>query len=89
MVYSFDRHTSTEYSLPRPIPATYMQNIPHLDQLDWDACLRSCGWGTTTTGGAKGVGESTTAAVVIGLVGVFVAVRVDKNVYNLCGQECH
>jgi len=33
----------------------------------------SCGWGSTTTGGAKGVGESTTAAVVISLVGIFVA----------------
>ena len=33
----------------------------------------SCGWGSTTTGGAKGVGESTTAAVVIALVGIFVA----------------
>ena len=33
----------------------------------------SCSWGTTTTGGAKGVGESTTSAVVISLVGIFVA----------------
>lgn len=33
----------------------------------------ACGWGTTTTGGAKGVGESTTAAVVISLVCIFVA----------------
>ena len=33
----------------------------------------SCGWGSTTSGGAKGVGESTTAAVVISLVFIFVA----------------
>ena len=33
----------------------------------------ACGWGTTTLGGAKGVGESTTAAVVISLVCIFVA----------------
>jgi len=33
----------------------------------------SCSWGYTTTGGAKGVGESTTSAVVISLVGIFVA----------------
>lgn len=33
----------------------------------------ACGWGTTTTGGAKGVGESTTAAVVLSLVAIFVA----------------
>ena len=33
----------------------------------------SCSWGFTTTGGAKGVGESTTSAVVISLVAIFVA----------------
>lgn len=33
----------------------------------------SCSWGFTTHGGAKGVGESTTAAVVISLVLIFVA----------------
>ncbi|CAL1353108.1 unnamed protein product [Linum trigynum] len=33
----------------------------------------SCAWGITTIGGAKGVGESTTSAVVISLVGIFVA----------------
>ncbi|KAI7842873.1 hypothetical protein COHA_003490 [Chlorella ohadii] len=32
----------------------------------------SCSWGYTTTGGAKGVGESTTSAVVISLVLIFV-----------------
>eukprot|EP00891_Asterochloris_glomerata_P001095 jgi/Astpho2/1095/fgenesh1_pm.00019_%23_4_t len=32
----------------------------------------SCGWGFTTTGGAKGVGESTTSAVVISLVLIFI-----------------
>lgn len=33
----------------------------------------SCSWGFTTTGGAKGVGESTTSAVVISLVLIFIA----------------
>lgn len=33
----------------------------------------SCSWGYTTTGGAKGVGESTTSAVVISLVLIFIA----------------
>ncbi|KAI3807467.1 hypothetical protein L1987_23396 [Smallanthus sonchifolius] len=33
----------------------------------------SCGWGVTTLGGAKGVGESTTSAVVLSLVGIFIA----------------
>lgn len=33
----------------------------------------SCAWGVTTNGGAKGVGESTTSAVVISLVVIFIA----------------
>lgn len=33
----------------------------------------SCAWGVTTMGGAKGVGESTTSAVVVSLVGIFMA----------------
>lgn len=33
----------------------------------------SCAWGVTTSGGAKGVGDSTTSAVVISLVGIFIA----------------
>ncbi|XP_041996048.1 protein TRIGALACTOSYLDIACYLGLYCEROL 1, chloroplastic-like [Salvia splendens] len=33
----------------------------------------SCTWGVTTLGGAKGVGESTTSAVVVSLVGIFIA----------------
>lgn len=32
-----------------------------------------CGWGLTTTGGAKGVGQSTTAAVVTGLLAIFIS----------------
>lgn len=32
----------------------------------------SCSWGYTTGGGAKGVGESTTSAVVISLVAIFI-----------------
>ena len=31
-----------------------------------------CNWGMTTSGGAKGVGESTTAAVVVALIAIFV-----------------
>ncbi|KAL8128569.1 hypothetical protein V2J09_017724 [Rumex salicifolius] len=33
----------------------------------------SCAWGVTTMGGAKGVGDSTTSAVVISLVSIFIA----------------
>lgn len=33
----------------------------------------SCSWGYTTGGGAKGVGDSTTSAVVISLVLIFIA----------------
>jgi ABC-type transport system involved in resistance to organic solvents, permease component len=32
-----------------------------------------CSWGLTTTGGAKGVGQSTTAAVVTALLAIFVS----------------
>ena len=32
-----------------------------------------CNWGLTTSGGAKGVGKSTTAAVVISLIAIFMA----------------
>lgn len=32
-----------------------------------------CSWGLTTTGGAKGVGQSTTAAVVTSLLAIFIA----------------
>jgi phospholipid/cholesterol/gamma-HCH transport system permease protein len=32
-----------------------------------------CNWGLTTSGGAKGVGKSTTAAVVISLIAIFIA----------------
>jgi len=32
-----------------------------------------CGWGLTTTGGAKGVGQSTTAAVVTALLAIFIS----------------
>lgn len=32
-----------------------------------------CNWGLTTSGGAKGVGQSTTAAVVISLLAIFIA----------------
>lgn len=31
-----------------------------------------CNWGLTTTGGAKGVGQSTTASVVISLIAIFI-----------------
>jgi phospholipid/cholesterol/gamma-HCH transport system permease protein len=31
-----------------------------------------CNWGLTTTGGAKGVGESTTTAVVMALIAIFI-----------------
>ncbi len=32
-----------------------------------------CGWGLTTTGGAKGVGQSTTTAVVTSLMAIFIS----------------
>jgi phospholipid/cholesterol/gamma-HCH transport system permease protein len=49
----------------------------------WSALIKSvifgalvavigCNWGLTTTGGAKGVGESTTTAVVTALIAIFI-----------------
>jgi phospholipid/cholesterol/gamma-HCH transport system permease protein len=35
--------------------------------------LVGCSWGLTTTGGAKGVGESTTTAVVMALIAIFIS----------------
>lgn len=35
--------------------------------------LIGCSWGLTTTGGAKGVGESTTTAVVMALIAIFIS----------------
>ena len=32
-----------------------------------------CSWGLTTTGGAKGVGQSTTTAVVTSLLAIFIS----------------
>jgi phospholipid/cholesterol/gamma-HCH transport system permease protein len=32
-----------------------------------------CSWGLTTTGGAKGVGQSTTTAVVTALLAIFIS----------------
>jgi phospholipid/cholesterol/gamma-HCH transport system permease protein len=32
-----------------------------------------CNWGLTTTGGAKGVGQSTTTAVVTALMAIFIS----------------
>ena len=32
-----------------------------------------CSWGLTTTGGAKGVGQSTTSAVVLALISIFIS----------------
>lgn len=65
---------------------SFIHSIQNLVQL-WDvisAIIKSavfgiviavigCNWGMTTTGGAKGVGQSTTAAVVTSLLGIFVA----------------
>lgn len=51
-----------------------MEDLSHPTLLS--AVLRaqvSCSWGYTTGGGAKGVGDSTTSAVVISLVLIFIA----------------
>jgi ABC transport permease subunit len=69
------------------VPANIILDSAARAVLPWDvitSCIKawlfggiiavvSCAWGFTTTGGAKGVGEATTSAVVISLVAIFVA----------------
>jgi phospholipid/cholesterol/gamma-HCH transport system permease protein len=64
---------------------TFIESIRSFMQI-WDLCsavikavifgalvaVIGCNWGLTTTGGAKGVGQSTTTAVVTALIAIFV-----------------
>lgn len=66
-------------------PSTFTESIRSFLQI-WDlisALIKAvifgsiiavigCSWGLTTTGGAKGVGESTTTAVVMALISIFI-----------------
>lgn len=66
--------------------ATFIESIQTFLQV-WDlvsAAIKSvifggiiaiigCSWGLTTTGGAKGVGQSTTTAVVLALIAIFIS----------------
>ena len=70
------------YDIPR---TTFIESIETFLQI-WDlvsAAIKAvifggliaiigCNWGLTTTGGAKGVGESTTTAVVMALISIFI-----------------
>lgn len=70
------------YDIPRTI---FIESIQTFLQI-WDlisAAIKAvifggiiaiigCNWGLTTTGGAKGVGESTTTAVVMALISIFI-----------------
>ena len=65
---------------------TFINSIRNFLQV-WDVCsaliksvifgalvaIIGCNWGLTTTGGAKGVGESTTTAVVTALIAIFIS----------------
>ena len=71
------------YDIPQSVFLNSVRNFLNL----WDlvsALIKSvvfggliavigCSWGLTTTGGAKGVGESTTTAVVTALLAIFIA----------------
>ena len=66
--------------------AVFLDSIRNFLQI-WDLCsaliksaifgflvaVIGCNWGLTTTGGAKGVGESTTTAVVTALIAIFIS----------------
>jgi phospholipid/cholesterol/gamma-HCH transport system permease protein len=70
------------YDIP---PSIFLDSVRNFLEI-WDliACLIKsfvfgsitaiigCNWGLTTTGGAKGVGQSTTASVVISLIAIFI-----------------
>jgi len=70
------------YDIPQ---ATFIESINAFLQL-WDLisamikavifggiiAIIGCSWGLTTSGGAKGVGESTTTAVVMALIAIFI-----------------
>jgi len=73
------------YSLYDINPSIFLQSIQNFVQL-WDVfsslikagifgamiAVIGCSWGLTTTGGAKGVGQSTTTAVVTSLLAIFI-----------------
>ncbi|MDR5638674.1 MULTISPECIES: MlaE family lipid ABC transporter permease subunit [unclassified Thermosynechococcus] len=70
------------YGIPRGVYIESIQNFLQTWDL-WSSIIKSgifggvvaiigCNWGITTTGGAKGVGQSTTAAVVISLLAIFI-----------------
>ena len=66
--------------------ATFIESIQSFMQI-WDLisalikavifgaliAIIGCNWGLTTTGGAKGVGQSTTTAVVMALIAIFIS----------------
>lgn len=67
-------------------PSVFLNSVRNFLDI-WDICstaikafcfgaliaIIGCSWGLTTTGGAKGVGQSTTTAVVTSLLAIFVA----------------
>jgi len=70
-----------QYRIPQSVFLSSVQSF----MTPWDVCssvikafifgvlisVIGCSWGLTTTGGAKGVGKSTTTAVVISLLSIF------------------
>ena len=74
---------STIYNISQ---ATFIESIQDFVQV-WDLisatikaiifggliAIIGCSWGLTTTGGAKGVGQSTTTAVVMALIAIFIS----------------
>jgi phospholipid/cholesterol/gamma-HCH transport system permease protein len=71
------------YSIPESVFIDSAQSFLKI----WDLCsaalkavvfgaliaIIGCSWGLTTTGGAKGVGQSTTTAVVTALLAIFIS----------------
>jgi phospholipid/cholesterol/gamma-HCH transport system permease protein len=74
---------TTLYNIPESVFLDSAQNLLGVWDL-WSAVIKAaffgvliavigCSWGLTTTGGAKGVGQSTTTAVVTALLAIFIS----------------
>lgn len=72
VVYGIPANVIMESAVKALVPFDIIAMVIKSAVFAFSIAIISCGWGTTTSGGAKGVGESTTAAVVLSLVSIFI-----------------
>lgn len=68
VVYGIPANVILESAVKALVPFDIIAMVIKSAVFAFSIAIISCGWGTTTSGGAKGVGESTTASVVLSLV---------------------